>query len=99
MLGVEANINFGRGGTPMRYVGINYHKKYNYVTVLNEMVQVVYSQRLDNQALGLGSGNGNKVLPRYRTSLMTESLGSFRNGSDFLNWCRGHVSASDDVLS
>ncbi len=33
----------------MKYVGIDYHKKYRHVTALNEMGEVICSQRLGNQ--------------------------------------------------
>jgi transposase len=50
MLGGGANINFERGGTPMKYVGIDYHKKYSHVAALNEMGEVICSRRLENRA-------------------------------------------------
>jgi hypothetical protein len=31
MVGVGANLIFKGGGTPMKYVGIGYHKKYSHV--------------------------------------------------------------------
>ena len=37
------------GGTPMNYVGIDYHKKYSHVTAIDDEGRVIRSHRLENR--------------------------------------------------
>jgi hypothetical protein len=38
-----------KGGTPMNYVGIDYHKKYSHVTAIDEEGRVIRSKRSENK--------------------------------------------------
>ena len=48
MFGDEATFH-QKGGPPMNYVGIDYHKKYSHVTAINEEGRVIRSKRLENK--------------------------------------------------
>ena len=48
MFGDEATFH-QKGGTPMNYVGIDYHKKYSHVTAIDEEGRVIRSRRLENK--------------------------------------------------
>jgi hypothetical protein len=48
MFGDQATFH-QEGGPPMNYVGIDYHKKYSHVTVIDEEGRVIRSKRLENK--------------------------------------------------
>ncbi len=48
MIGDQATFH-QEGGTPMNYVGIDYHKKYSHVTAIDEEGRVIRSKRLENK--------------------------------------------------
>ena len=48
MIGDQATFQ-QEGGTPMNYVGIDYHKKYSHVTAIDEEARVMRSRRLENR--------------------------------------------------
>src|SRR5512147_2138666 len=49
MFGDQATFH-QKGGPPMNYVGIDYHKKYSHVTAIDEEGRVIRSKRLENKA-------------------------------------------------
>ena len=48
MFGNQATFH-QKGGPPMNYVGIDYHKKYSHVTAIDEEGRVIRSKRLENK--------------------------------------------------
>ena len=77
MIGDQAAFH-EKGGTPMTYVGIDYHKKYSHVTAIDEESSVSKSSK-GEAALGLTGIETSSARPRTAEARWQSSVRSARS--------------------